>query len=72
MWQAEVLQRQGSWVRRFTDSTTATDWIESRIQADRDSVNPVKDSAIHNLDRREVLLPPSPPPLPFDEGGWNP
>jgi hypothetical protein len=60
MWQAEVLLRQGAWCRQFQTSTQATDWVEDRIQAERGTVNPVRDSAIHDLSGR-VHRDPVPP-----------
>lgn len=80
MWQAEVLQRQGSWVSRHEDEDEARKWIRDRIKADRKSVNPVKKNergrhivALILLDE-EPLPPARPPEHSFDDekNGWKP
>lgn len=80
MWQAEVLQRQGSWVTRHEDEDEARKWINDRIKADKKSVNPVRKEKgrhvvnlilIHDEDERHIPIPPE---HSFDdeENGWKP
>lgn len=82
MWQAEVLYRQGWWVKRFEDEDSARAFINERIKADKKSTNPVKKD--HRGRHRVVLanmmgvydtMPPArAPEHSFDdeENGWKP
>lgn len=71
MWQAEVLQRQGSWVTWHRSKTDAVTWSADRERADRNSVNPVKKITVKEASNKP-LPHPRRPEKPFDEGGWEP
>lgn len=71
MWQAEVLQRQGSWCRRFETKDEGVAWAHERINADRESENPVRKISVLNLSKRPKLLPPQMVRKSFDES-WKP
>lgn len=81
MWQAEVLYRQGWWVKRFADEDSARAFINERIKADKKSTNPVKKDhrgrhrvGLILMDTEPTLHDPIPPEHSFDdeENGWKP
>jgi hypothetical protein len=76
MYQAEVKYRQGWWVTQHDDEDAASEWINGRIRADMNAVNPVTAHRIIDLEQR---MPLPYPEVPFfnaeellkDEGFWN-
>jgi len=71
MWQAEVLQRQGSWVTKHETKEAALEWLTNRHNVELNSTNPVLRVTMEDLSEREELPPTNPPSLGFDES-WKP
>jgi hypothetical protein len=70
MYQAEALQRQGSWVKKFEEYYDAKEWLIGVIDNHQHSKNPVRAYQIIDLTKRPKLRPPRAPKKTFDEA-WK-
>lgn len=68
MWFGAILQRQGWWTTEHATEKEANQWVNRRIIADQESVNPVL--SFHVRKKPESYCEPVAPELTFDE--WWP